>query len=107
MSDFCKPKVLVTGGSGLVGNAIRNISNNHNNMDFIFISSKDYNLLDMEQAKNMFEKYRPTYVIHLAACVGGLYKNMNNKVEMLEKNLIINYNIIKLAHEFKVQKLIA
>jgi len=106
MSEFCKPNVLVTGGSGLVGHAIQSISTNYE-MDFIFISSKDYDLLDMEQSKQMFEKYHPTYVIHLAACVGGLYKNMNNKVEMLEKNLIINYNIIKLSHDFKVKKLIA
>lgn len=106
MNHFCKFTVLVTGGSGLVGHAIQKTSTNYD-MDFIFISSKDYNLLEFEEAKQMFEKYQPAYVIHLAACVGGLYKNMNNKVEMLEKNLIINYNIIKLAHDFKVKKLIA
>ena len=32
---------------------------------------------------------------------------MNNKVEMLEKNLMINYNVIKCAHDYKVEKLIA
>ena len=32
---------------------------------------------------------------------------MNNKVEMLEKNLLINFNVIKCAHDFKVKKLIA
>lgn len=106
MSDFRKFTVLVTGGTGLVGHAIHKASASYD-MDFIFISSKEYNLLEFEQAKQMFEKYQPTYVIHLAACVGGLYKNMNNKVEMLEKNLMINYNVIKLAHQFKVTKLIA
>lgn len=98
--------ILVTGGSGLVGTAIKNISQNYN-FNFIFISSSDYNLLEAEQVKKMFEICKPNYVIHLAACVGGLYKNMNNKVEMLEKNLIINYNIVKYSHEYKVEKLIA
>ena len=28
----------------------------------------------------MFEKYKPTHVIHLAAMVGGLFKNMSHKV---------------------------
>jgi GDP-L-fucose synthase len=106
MSDFTTCKVLVTGGSGLVGHAIQSISKEYD-MEFIFISSKDYNLLNIEEAKQMFETHKPTYVIHLAACVGGLYKNMNNKVEMLEKNVIINYNIVKLAHDYKVKKLIA
>jgi GDP-L-fucose synthase len=32
---------------------------------------------------------------------------MNNKVEMLEKNLMINYNVVKCAHDFKVEKLVA
>jgi len=101
-----KKIVLVTGGSGLVGNGIKSISNDYNNLFFIFISSKEFDLLDLQQTKNMFESLKPNYVIHLAACVGGLYKNMNNKVEMLEKNLIINYNVVKCSHDYKVEKLI-
>jgi len=98
--------ILVTGGSGLVGNAIKTISN-HYKYNFIFVSSKDYNLLHLEETRKMFETFNPDYVIHLAGCVGGLYKNMNNKVDMLEKNLMINYNVIKSAHDFHVKKLIA
>jgi len=104
----CLKTILVTGGTGLVGNAIKKISNEYTNKyDFIFVSSKNYNLTKMEDTKNMFEKYKPNYVIHLAACVGGLYKNMNNKVEMFEDNLMINYNVIKCSHDYKVEKLIA
>ena len=78
--------ILVTGGTGLVGNGIKAISKDyHEKYNFIYISSKDYNLTNYEETKAMFEKIRPNYVIHLAACVGGLYKNMNNKVIMLEK----------------------
>jgi GDP-L-fucose synthase len=101
-----KKIVLVTGGSGLVGNGIKSISNDYSNLFFNFISSKEFDLLDLQQTKNMFESIKPNYVIHLAACVGGLYKNMNNKVEMLEKNLIINYNVVKCSHDYKVEKLI-
>ena len=42
-----------------------------------------------------FEKFKPTYVIHLAARVGGLYKNMNERIKMLEENISINTNVIK------------
>jgi GDP-L-fucose synthase len=99
--------VLVTGGSGLVGNAIQIVSKNFNNYSYIFISSKDYDLTKIDNTIQMFEKYKPNYVIHLAACVGGLYKNMNNKVKMLEQNLMINYNVIKCAHDYNVEKLIS
>ena len=100
--------ILVTGGTGLVGNGLKTISKDYEEKyNFIYISSKDFNLTCYDQTKAMFEKYRPNYVIHLAACVGGLYKNMNNKVIMLEKNLMINYNVVKCSHDYKVEKLIS
>ena len=100
--------ILVTGGTGLVGNGIKAISKDYiEKYNFIYISSKDFDLTNYDETKSMFEKIRPNYVIHLAACVGGLYKNMNNKVEMLEKNLMINYNVVKCSHDYKVEKLIS
>ena len=99
-------KILVTGGSGLVGNAIQKIAHKYN-YKFIFVSSKEYNLLNMEETQNMFKKHNPSFVIHLAGFVGGLYRNMNNKVDMLEKNLLINFNVIKCAHDFHVKKMVA
>ena len=98
-------KILVTGGTGLVGNGIKSISENYN-YQFIFLSSKDCNLLDYDKTDLFFSITRPDFIIHCAANVGGLYKNMNYKVEMLENNLIINYNILKLSHKYKVKKLI-
>lgn len=99
-------KILVTGGSGLVGKGIKKISNNFNH-EFIFLSSKDCDLLKYEATYKLFEKEKPDYVIHLAANVGGLFQNMNFKVDMLEKNLLINYNVLKCSHEFKVKKVIS
>ena len=98
-------KVLVTGSSGLVGSAIKNISPNYP-YDFIFVSSRDADLTDYKQTWNLFNKHNPDYVIHLTACVGGLFKNMNYKVDMFEKNTLINFNVVKYSHTFKVKKLI-
>ena len=83
-------KILVTGSSGLVGSAIKNISPNYP-YEFIFVSSKDADLTDYMQTYHLFYKHKPDYVIHLAACVGGLFKNMNYKVEMFEKTISFNY----------------
>jgi len=98
--------ILVTGGTGLVGYALRQISTNYN-YELKFLSSKDCNLENLNDTKILFDYIKPDYVIHLAACVGGLFKNMNNKVEMLEKNFKINYNVIKCCHDFKVKKCIS
>lgn len=98
--------VLVTGGSGLIGKAIKSIKASYN-YDFIFLSSSDCDLTDFNKTKELFNEIKPDYVIHLAANVGGLFKNMNQKVDMFEKNLLINYNVIKCCHDFKIKKLIS
>jgi FlaA1/EpsC-like NDP-sugar epimerase len=53
----CSKTILVTGGTGLVGNAIRFVSNDYiNKYNFVFVSSKQYNLTNMEDTKKMFEE---------------------------------------------------
>ena len=37
--------------------------------EYIFLSSKDGDLRSMDETKGIFEKYKPTHVIHLAARV--------------------------------------
>jgi len=108
--EFKTPVVLITGGTGLVGNAIHSIVKESPDLEefvFVYCSSGDYDLTDLGSTREMFQNIKPEYVIHLAACVGGLYKNMSKKVDMFEKNLIMNYNIVKCAHEFGVKRLIA
>jgi GDP-L-fucose synthase len=99
-------KILITGGSGLVGCAIKEISNNYDH-EFIFSNSKECNLLDYEKTLNYVKKMKPDVIIHLAAMVGGLYKNMNFPVEMYENNIIINLNVLKIAHKCNVHNVIS
>lgn len=98
--------VLVTGGSGLVGKALQSISSNYD-YNFIFVSSKDCDLTNYQDTFKLFSETKPDYVIHLAAFVGGLFRNMNHKVEMFEKNIIINSNVLKCAHLLDVKKCIS
>jgi len=100
-------KILVTGGFGLVGQAIQSIKNMYENYTFIFISSKDCDLTNITQTQELFENIKPDYVVHLAAFVGGLFKNIKYKVEMYEKNILINHNILKCCHDYKVKKVVS
>jgi GDP-L-fucose synthase len=99
-------KILVTGGTGLIGKAIQKISINYN-YKFLFIGSKDCDLTNFDETLEYFNKIKPDYVLHLAACVGGLFKNMNHKVEMYEKNIQINNNVLKSCHLVNVKKVIS
>ena len=81
-----KKTILVTGGSGLVGKAVEEFIKGKGAADaaeeqWIFLTSKDADLRDRAQTFALFEKYKPTAVIHLAAFVGGLFRNLKYKVE--------------------------
>ena len=97
-------KVLVTGGGGLVGSALRRAPKA---WQYIFVSSKDGDLRDHAACRALFDKHRPDAVVHLAACVGGLFRNMAQKVRMLEDNARLNLNVVSCAHAAGVRRLVA
>lgn len=107
-----KKMILVTGGSGLVGNGIKAAWAKENreencNEEFFWASSKDADLTNREATKAMFEKVKPTHVIHLAAKVGGLYGNMKANLQFFRINMAINDNVLSLSHEFGVKKVVS
>ena len=50
------------------------------NETWIFLSSKDGDLVDRSATEAIFQKHKPTHVIHLAARVGGLFHNMAKRL---------------------------
>ncbi|XP_074059078.1 GDP-L-fucose synthase isoform X2 [Macrotis lagotis] len=103
-------RILVTGGSGLVGKAIQRIvadGASQPGEQWIFVSSKDADLIDTAQTRALFEKHRPTHVIHLAAMVGGLFRNIKYNLDFWRKNIQINDNVLQSAYEVGTRKVIS
>jgi GDP-L-fucose synthase len=94
-------KVLVTGGSGMLGSSLKIIQPN-----WIYLSSENGDLTDFETVRNLFKKHQPEMVIHLAANVGGLFKNQAKRLEMFNINLIINYNVLENAYLAGIKRII-
>lgn len=69
--------------------------------------SRDSLNSDPKKVEEIFGKYGPSQVIHLAALVGGLYKNMAQEADFFRDNILINNNIIDTSHRHKVRKLVA
>ena len=92
--------ILVTGGSGLVGKHLQDILPNA-----VYISSRDYDLTQINQVNRMMEHFNPEIVVHLAARVGGIMDNIKYPVQYLEQNVAMNTNILKSSHDFSVKKL--
>jgi len=105
-----KATILVTGGTGLYGKAIEAvISKDEQAKDetWVFLSSKDGNLVDRAAVDAIFEKHKPTHVIHLAAKVGGLFHNMRKKVDFYRENTLINDNVMECCRIHGVKKLVS
>jgi len=99
--------ILVTGGTGLVGKGIEahlDKVGRVTNETWVFLSSKDGDLRNREETMKIFEKFKPTHVVHLAAMVGGLFKNMANKLKFYIDNERMNENILECANTFKCVK---
>lgn len=97
-------KILVTGGSGLVGNAIKKLVKNED--EYLFLSSKSCDLRIKNQVESIFKDFLPDVVIHLANKVAGLYGNMNNNYLFLVENIEMNINVLEMCRKYKVKKLI-
>ncbi|XP_073650447.1 GDP-L-fucose synthase isoform X1 [Tursiops truncatus] len=103
-------RILVTGGSGLVGRAIQKVVADGARLpgeDWVFVSSKDADLTDAAQTRALFEKVRPTHVIHLAAMVGGLFRNIKYNLDFWRKNIHINDNVLHSAFEVGARKVVS
>jgi GDP-L-fucose synthase len=94
-------KIVVTGGSGLVGGYLRKYF-----PSAIFLSSKDYDLTNESDVDNMYLTYKPEIVIHLAAKVGGIIDNINKPAEYFTENVLMNTLLIKYAHKYNVNRFI-
>ena len=93
-------KILVTGGTGLVGS--RFIGD-----DYIKIGSKDINLLSQNLIEEFFKNNDLDGIIHCAARVGVVKGNMAYPGEFTYENLKINTGIIEEARKAGINKLIA
>jgi GDP-L-fucose synthase len=93
--------VIVTGGSGMVGKYLTELQ-----PDWIYLSSKDMNLLNKNEIHDVFSSVRPDVVIHLAAKVGGIADNIKYPMEYYSENVLMNTNLIDVCMSFGVYKFI-
>ncbi|GFO12646.1 GDP-l-fucose synthase [Plakobranchus ocellatus] len=102
--------ILVTGGTGLVGNGIKAAVEKEGKSadeEWHFVSSKDADLQNRDAAESLFEKIKPTHVIHLAAMVGGLFRNLNHSLDFFRVNSQINDIVLSTSHKFGVKKVVS
>ena len=91
-------KILITGGSGLVGSSMINFLKKKKYKNLLFPSSKKLNLLDYKAVDRYIKKNKPNYIIAAAAKVGGIEANIKYSNDFLVENTIMQNNLIMSCH---------
>jgi GDP-L-fucose synthase len=100
-------RIVVTGGTGLVGTALTSLLRAQGCRHVIAPGSAMCNLLDWQEARRFFLEHRPDYVFHLAARVYGIMGNMRNKGSSFLDNVLINTHAVEAARLAGVRKIVA
>ena len=107
MSWLKTKRILITGGSGFLGkHVVKELE--ERGCDEIFVPlSKDYNLVEMEAVRRLYQDARPDIVIHLAGRVGGIGANMQNQGKFFFDNLMMGVQMMEQGRIFGVEKFVA
>lgn len=99
-------KILITGGSGMVGRNLLEFLSLKEKYQILAPSSKELNLCDYPKVLSYLLEEKPDLVIHCAGRVGGIQANIKNPVNFLVDNLEMGKNIVLASREAGVKKLL-
>lgn len=102
-----KDRILITGGTGMVGRALTKVLKQYGQENVYSFSSKDVDLRNSFATNKIIENIKPNFVFHLAARVHGIGGNKKYKSDILYENLMINTNVIEASRRNGVKKMVA
>lgn len=98
-------KVLITGGSGLVGSHLR-IHEKARAFDIICPTRDELNLLEAVAVQNFVSLHKPDCVIHAAGLVGGIQANIHAPTNFIIENTVIGINVLRACADASVPNVI-
>ena len=103
---FSNCKVLITGGSGMLGeHTSKVLKENFSGVEIFSPTKVDLNLFDTQKVKEYISDLKPDYVFHYAATVYGLGGNAEHPLEMLSNNVRINDAVLSACSIKSVNKI--
>lgn len=98
--------ILVTGGNGLVGSALRSIAHEYPGHEFYFIGSKDCDLTKAGDVLDTVTRLKPDAIVQLATVCGGIGLSMKYPAKVLRDNVLMDINILDAARAGDVRKMV-
>jgi len=101
-----KKKIYIAGHEGMVGSACYKKLENNPNYELVGKNSKELDLRNFNLLNYFLLSEKPDVIINAAAKVGGIHANERYPFEFISENLIIQYNLIKLANDLNIKEFI-
>jgi len=90
-------RILVTGGSGVLGTALKVLATSIKDREFIFFTSEECDLTNFQNTVNFVKLVSPDAILHLAALSGGVELSTNFPATLLRDNILMTFNILEAA----------
>ncbi len=107
MLNLSTKKIVVTGGDGFLGKHLVAKLKSRGCQDIFIPRIEEYDLVDMNAVKRLYDHAKPDIVIHLAAQVGGIGANLNNPGKYFYDNLMMGVQLMEIGRQKGIEKFVA